>query len=174
MANQAGQIDRPAYSQARPTIRELGYTVLCEPVDKSHIVADLVFVHGLGGHPLDTWAKLTHDSSKSKGHGDLRPKKFKLDKKPKEPDQPESLCYWPFDLVRRDFPNLRVMRYGYDTGPTDCHGGRTSGTTISQYGTQLLGRVADARIECEARPLVFVAHSFGGILVKDALYESTK
>lgn len=37
-----------------------------------------------------------------------------------------------------------------------------------------MSRVAVERAECEGRPSIFVAHSLGGILVKDALNESSQ
>ena len=45
----------PAYSHVYPTIVPNGISVLHEPSSGTPPVADLVFVHGLGGHPFKTW-----------------------------------------------------------------------------------------------------------------------
>ena len=48
------------------------------------------------------------------------------------------------------------------------------GITISKHGRDLLQTVARKRVACQGRPLVFVAHSLGGVLVKIALTEATR
>ena len=92
---------------------------------------------------------------------------------PRGPDELRS-CYWPFDLVPKDFPNTRILVYGYDSDPTHFYKSKTNQMTISQHSRQLLQAVTNARADCSSRPLIFVAHSLGGILVKDAIIESRK
>ena len=46
--------------------------------------------------------------------------------------------------------------------------------TITQHAQQLLQKITDARTECRERPIIFVAHSLGGILVKDMIIQSAK
>ncbi|KAG6988517.1 hypothetical protein G7Y79_00072g097790 [Physcia stellaris] len=45
---------------------------------------------------------------------------------------------------------------------------------ISQHGRNLLEEVVSRRNKCKTRPIIFVAHSLGGIIVKDAIVESKK
>lgn len=44
--------------------------------------------------------------------------------------------------------------------------------TITQHAENLMHNVAGVREQCQGRPLIFIAHSLGGILVKGALNES--
>ena len=83
-------------------------------------------------------------------------------------------CFWPFDLLPNDFNNIRVLTYGYDSSPSHFYVGGTNQMTISQHAVKLLQKVTDVRQECRKRPIIFVAHSLGGILVKDMLIESAK
>ncbi len=46
--------------------------------------------------------------------------------------------------------------------------------TISQHAENLLKRIVDIRSGHATRPIVFIAHSLGGILVKDTIVESGK
>ena len=46
--------------------------------------------------------------------------------------------------------------------------------TISQHAENLLKKIVDIRSGHATRPIIFVAHSLGGILVKDAIVESRK
>lgn len=44
--------------------------------------------------------------------------------------------------------------------------------TITQHAENLMENVAGVREQCQGRPLIFIAHSLGGLLVKGALNES--
>lgn len=181
---------KPQSSKTVPQIARHGITVLHVPENESSIVADIVFVHGLGGHPQDTW----QFGNQHKAKPDVTEKrpKWKLfkSKEPKTPSQNESMsptgsqdqametdvgsaqrssCLWPFHLVPMDFENVRVMTYGYDSHPTHFYKGGTQQTTITDHSEQLLKSVTNCRSHCTDRALIFIAHSLGGILVKDAM-----
>lgn len=66
----------------------------------------------------------------------------------------------------------RISAYGYSPEPTNFYKSATTQMTITQHARNLMIAVADERLNCEGRPLIFVANSLGGILVKDALNES--
>lgn len=179
-----------------PHIEEHGVTVLWQPKDKSKIIADLVFVHGLGGHPRKTWQ---YRKAMSNVEACAAPQKSLLKRffqrkqseeasktqaasEPSEagssetrhPDQSHKHCFWPIDLVPDEFDNVRVLTYGYDSHPSHFYFGRINQMNISQHSQQLLQSISDARAECRSRPIIFVAHSLGGILVKDAVVLSGK
>jgi hypothetical protein len=164
-----------------PTIHEHGITVLFEPDNASDIVADIVFVHGLGGHPRKTWryGKADGDQPTSSQQKTSRLHFFKSLRNSKDGEVQQSStnspsCYWPFDLLSKDFGNIRVMTYGYDSKPSHFYSGPTVKMNIAQHTNQLLQSVTHSRTECRGRPVIFAAHSLGGILVKDAIVLSTR
>ena len=167
MANPKEQAGPPAYPQARPEVEETGISILWEPTDEASIVADLVFVHGLGGHPELTWTK----PMPSPEDDNAGSKKRKRNARLKEGVQTAFSCFWPYDLVRKDFRNLRIMTYGYDSDPCPGYSG-TNEMTITHHARQLLVSLADERTDCQDRPLLFVGHSLGGVIVMDAINES--
>ena len=46
--------------------------------------------------------------------------------------------------------------------------------TLTKKTLQLLQKITNARVECRGRPIIFVAHSLGGLLVKDMIIQSAK
>ncbi|KAH8598592.1 hypothetical protein B0O99DRAFT_615467, partial [Bisporella sp. PMI_857] len=72
MASQGGGSFRLALTRVRSLsdIQEVGTSVVSEPSDGHKALLDLVFIHGLGGHPVDTWAavkpKLQHKRDQSR------------------------------------------------------------------------------------------------------------
>lgn len=77
-------------------------------------------------------------------------------------------CFWPLDLIPNDFPNARVLIFGYKSAL-----GSTS-TGLSDLGHQLLDSLSDIRTSCLKRPLIFVGHSLGGLVIKSALLSSSQ
>lgn len=70
---------------------------------------------------------------------------------------------WPKDLLPREMPNVRVLSFAYDA---DIYG-NTSVAGIRGNAEALLARLRDLRDDRDyGRPIVFVAHSLGGIVLK--------
>jgi protein SERAC1 len=127
-------------------------------------------VHGIQGHPQKTWL---HD-----GHGLKQPKpsasswrtrlKFKLDRAQSSSNTagqaPQQPVYWPQDLLPRDCPNARIMTFGYDSMVTRGYVAADKGSIFS-HARDLL--YALNRVRERGRRLLFVAHSLGGIIVKE-------
>jgi hypothetical protein len=80
--------------------------------------------------------------------------------------------YWPKDLLPVDCPKSRIMTWGYDTVITKGIAGPTNKSNIFAHAKDLL--YALDRERPLGRPLIFVAHSLGGIVVKEVrlLYSS--
>lgn len=71
--------------------------------------------------------------------------------------------FWPEDLLPSKRPNTRVLSMGYEA---EIRGG-TSTATIRTIATNLLIFLELSRTGVEwTRPIVFVAHSLGGLIVK--------
>ncbi|KAI9710418.1 MAG: hypothetical protein M1812_007454 [Candelaria pacifica] len=167
-------------SSDKPTVlvRDLGLTVLYEPRDSP--VADVIFVHGLQGHPRKTWCyegpiESSEHQERAKSPGRRLLKKFGKSRNSKAAEKLTQSVFWPADLLPNDHKCLRILTFGYDSNVTNI-GGLVNKNNISQHGRGLLAAVLTdrKRLDCLARPLIFVAHSLGGLLVKEALIESQK
>ena len=78
--------------------------------------------------------------------------------------------FWPRDLLPRVFPQARIITWGYGVQIEKMFTS-ASQATIFHHAQTLLSDLAMLR-ESESdrtKPLVFIAHSLGGIVVKDAL-----
>ena len=78
-----------------------------------------------------------------------------------------SFAVWLRDFLPLDVHNIRVLLYGYDT----TLAGSDSKSSIRDYSKSLLEsiRAFRAGTETEGRPIVFIGHSLGGLLIKEAL-----
>ncbi|KAK3317310.1 Alpha/Beta hydrolase protein [Cercophora scortea] len=74
---------------------------------------------------------------------------------------------WPRDLLPAKLPLTRVLSFGFNA---DIYG-NTSVEGIRGNARALLSRLIDERDDVDSydRPIVFVAHSLGGLIVKQAL-----
>ncbi|ETN44019.1 uncharacterized protein HMPREF1541_10884 [Cyphellophora europaea CBS 101466] len=118
---------------------------------------DVVFVHGLGANPDTTWTAT------------LPPTKPAI---PDEHDKTQERVCWVTNLWIDDIPaevrrKTRIFFYNHDSGwRRDGVQGRLS-TLAGRMLHELRGMPQGS-----ARALVFVAHSYGGLLVKQALVEA--
>ncbi|KAI9844670.1 MAG: hypothetical protein M1837_005412 [Sclerophora amabilis] len=103
-------------------------------------MVDFVFVHGLGGGSRKSW---------SKGQ--------------------EPALFWPKHWLPRDpeFRNVRIHSFGYDADWTER---RTSILDVHDFGNKLLTALHLSELirRSASLPIVFVAHSMGGLVVKQA------
>ena len=107
---------------------------------------DVVFIHGLTGDRDRTWT----------AHGTTVP--------------------WPQELLPDHLPNVRALSFGYDAYLTDWKH-MVSKQRLSSHASDLLHELAAYRSTVKTgrqRPLIFVAHSLGGLVVKDMLLTAWK
>ena len=160
------------------TVQEHGLSLLHEP-QKGPILADVIFVHGLQGHPRKTWQFPPRVDVSPKPAQNRGPSGIFGFWKTSEPEpefgKPASV-FWPKDLLPADQNDIRILTYGYDSHVSRFFKGPANKLNLSQHGEALLNRVDGERQRSNSagRPIVFVAHSLGGLLVKEALVEAQK
>ncbi|TEY24921.1 hypothetical protein BOTCAL_1346g00010 [Botryotinia calthae] len=145
---------------------------------------NIIFVHGLRGHPKYTWEssrKVSNTDTDSASASSSKRKSFKSLFKSKSSKPPglsttsKSISdthkvFWLQDYLVEDIPEARVWTYGYNA---DVIGGlfqANDENSVSQHGRDFAVQV-EREIENED-PFIFVAHSLGGIVVKDAIRRS--
>ncbi|KAJ4132375.1 hypothetical protein NW754_015190 [Fusarium falciforme] len=111
--------------------------------DSEDAVADVVFVHGLTGDRETTWT----DSS--------------------------SRVFWPAQFLKNDVPKTRIVTFGYDADVVHFWA-MASQNRIRNHALNLVNALAQLRerTETEARPILFVTHSLGGLVFEDAMVAS--
>ncbi|KAJ5623510.1 hypothetical protein N7490_012115, partial [Penicillium lividum] len=105
---------------------------------------DFVFVHGLNplgrnDHPFQTW---THANGK----------------------------FWPKDFLAEDMPFARVFVYGYNSSVTNAQ--TMSTASIKDHANTLLNLLdmeRDPSISALPPKIIFIGHSLGGLVIKQAL-----
>lgn len=100
---------------------------------------DICFVHGLTGNRDSTWT----------ADGESRP--------------------WPETLLPQKLDKARILTYGYDA--YFIQKGVTGSNRLIDHAANLLHDLTTDRLSSNAsnRPLVFVAHSLGGLVCKQAI-----
>ena len=132
---------------------------LTEVYSATNPLVDIIFVHGLNGHPRDTWST-------------------------KKPD-----IFWPSELLPEALneQSPRILTYGYDANVTAFTDG-VSKDRIRNHAEHLASRLvanrsvsrtrsgrgrtgADSKQLKKAteRPIIFICHSLGGLVVKRCL-----
>ncbi|TIA54020.1 hypothetical protein D6C77_07914 [Aureobasidium pullulans] len=154
-------------------------------------VCSIVSVHGLRGHPKGTWtaaapAAAAAPASNGSDNTTKKPRGLKslFKRRTAGPlsttvDQVQRALYlsaiigpvfWPEEYLAADIPQACVWTYGYSA---DVIGGlfqANNKNSISQHGRDLSVRL-ERKVDNE-KPIAFVVHSLGGIILKDAIRRS--
>lgn len=81
--------------------------------------------------------------------------------------------FWPADLLPQACPRARILVFGYDTKITNYGRASTNKNSIYSHAKDLLFALSRETEGCRAglsgkrRQIIFVAHSLGGIVVKE-------
>ncbi|XP_063126740.1 protein SERAC1 isoform X2 [Rattus norvegicus] len=122
------------------------------------IKADVLFIHGLMGAAFKTWRQ--HDSQRALTENALV-------------DEDSYTTCWPKTWLAKDCPALRIISVEYDTSLSDwrarCPMERKS---IAFRSNELLSKLRAAGVG--ERPVIWVSHSMGGLLVKKMLLEASQ
>jgi pimeloyl-ACP methyl ester carboxylesterase len=76
--------------------------------------------------------------------------------------------FWPGALLTEDFPRARIMTFGYDADVVRFWT-IASSNRLDDHGKSLAYALLDQRGEVGQRPILFVAHSLGGLVCEEAL-----
>uniref|UniRef100_A0A7S3A1D7 Protein SERAC1 n=2 Tax=Rhodosorus marinus TaxID=101924 RepID=A0A7S3A1D7_9RHOD len=115
-----------------------GVTVLNAPEEDETSPVDIVFFHGLRGHPILTWrTQLEFDPMDS------------------------NVTIWPRDWLAKDFPRARILSVEFEGPITEWKGKSMSLESQAERAVLLLRQAGVGD-----RPIVFVTHSYGGMIVK--------
>ncbi|OAL36812.1 hypothetical protein AYO20_03867 [Fonsecaea nubica] len=132
-----------------PNIREqqvFGFRELYRPQTEEPEV-DIVAVHGLNGHAINTWTA----------------------ENPRKGDEP--ICWLKHqDFLPKYISRARVLTWGYNANISSLKG-PTSSNRILQHAQSLVQQLQGDRTlnGTSEKPIIFVCHSLGGIVVKRAL-----
>jgi hypothetical protein len=77
---------------------------------------------------------------------------------------PATQICWPQQWLPMDVPNCRVISIGYDIFLSKWFG---SALPIEQQSLQIIKKLKLAQVG--NRPIIWVAHSFGGLIVKEMM-----
>ncbi|CAO2648328.1 Nn.00g075950.m01.CDS01 [Neocucurbitaria sp. VM-36] len=176
----------PAIAQAstKRHVARTGITVLACPDKEEDCVVDVVFVHGLQGHPERTWSTQSRqsDADEDQVSENVRSSRLRLRKlfsrKDKSAEQhPDKVnpVFWPQDLLPEDCAAARIMTFGYDSDISKFFDGAVNKNSFYDHANDLLRALLRQRQgPASQRPIIFVAHSLGGIIVKQALVDSER
>jgi hypothetical protein len=136
------------------------------------VLNSVVFVHGFTGHPRRTW---TYNGNAASSDDSIeRPSKFRR-LLGSDSSKKAATCrsvFWPQDLLPTTLPNARIFTYGYDSNIRHRFAAPGNKSTVYDLGNNLLLSLEAKRSSQPSRPLIFVAHSLGGIVVKETLRRS--
>lgn len=129
-------------------------------------------IHGLQGHPFKTWAAEVgrqNGQAESKRRGLLaRVREFK-GMRGRVTQEDQSYVFWPADLLPTELPRARVLVFGYDTVVAKHQfAGAVNKNSIFAHSKDLVNELS--RTRPLGRPVMFVTHSLGGIVIKEVYH----
>jgi hypothetical protein len=124
-------------------------------------LASIVFVHGLQGHPMNTWTGEPNGTSSKNLAPIERPEKknkFKLwskegktsSKTRETTEAPPSRrpVFWPLDFLPEDCPSSRILTWGYDSKVSHFFKGPANKSNFHAHSRDLLGDLNGQRPSC--------------------------
>ncbi|XP_052226009.1 protein SERAC1-like isoform X3 [Dreissena polymorpha] len=134
-----------------------GYPVFRSREVKHKVKVDIVFIHGLRGGPFKTWRQEDRRHTET---GFVVTDEFRR----------SHTFFWPKDWLAHDLKDVRILNVGYDTELTTWnlkHPLEAEKRTLSSRSATFIEKLRKADIG--SRPVIWVGHSMGGLLIKDIL-----
>ncbi|KAK3984467.1 hypothetical protein QBC44DRAFT_388270, partial [Cladorrhinum sp. PSN332] len=122
-------------TEVSQAVQQFGFTKLVPGGPNCNL--DIVFLHGLRGHPIDTWS--------------------------------DGQVCWPRDLLKDDVKNARIVSWGYDSSIANLKFSNSSQASVFGNAQNLLDQLWSLRGSTPNRPIIWVGHSLGGLVIKDAI-----
>ncbi|KAF3481642.1 uncharacterized protein GIQ15_04401 [Arthroderma uncinatum] len=145
-----------------------GLSVLYSPAEADTLAdfvdESIVFVHGLQGHPRNTWtARPSHNELTSKKNSrrpgflrwliakDSRRQSTNDGRSDDSVSSQGDAVFWPLDLLPEDCPDCRVLTFGYDSLVTKFFAGPANQNSIHGHSKNLLYALGRSRRGCVLR-----------------------
>lgn len=143
-------------------------------------VLDIVLIHGLFGDTTDSWAAhvlshqltekfkisriFSHKSSRSSGrepHGDAS----RTQHQSHPAESVDRFCLWTTEFLAEDFENARILEAHFDSTPWEFFSDNAKGRSATELAVALVHELKQTRESCPSRPIAFICHSVGGLIV---------
>jgi hypothetical protein len=80
---------------------------------------------------------------------------------------------WPAKLLSKDFPDARILTYGYDSQVSHFFGGGASQNDMITIANGFLNELAAERVGARGRDLMIISHSMGGLITKEVCRQNS-
>lgn len=133
-------------------------------------IADIIFVHGLLGATFWTWRQCDtqRNTLEMKSRNKSKENVYEL----KNSSSSYSMC-WPKDWLTVDFPLLRILSVDYQTciskWSSECFQEKEK-NNISKTSRELINKLLLSNVG--ERPIIWIGHSMGGLIVKQILADA--
>ena len=103
------------------------------------IYSSIIFVHGLRGHPRETWASKPAEVAalKSRKGGLFGRWKSKSEENPATNATTETGHFWPEDYLSADVQEARIWTYGYNADVIQDVFRAANSNSVTQHGRDL-------------------------------------
>ncbi|CAH0005086.1 unnamed protein product [Clonostachys byssicola] len=142
------------------TVHRNGLTLLGKDVARSDpprwkvllTVPSIIFIHGLRGHPQNTWGRGSDEGRDTERDPPPKPtsrlktffkrdkSRLRSDRSSPGPSSPQPRPFWPHEFMPHDIPEAMVWTYGYNSQVISGLFTPNNENSVFQHGRDLAGR----------------------------------